>query len=126
MEHSAAILSRSWSDLQISVRVSPQKWNAGHEIFRINGFSRARKFGFAHESDARRKFRAGYFPAYGRRSDSYLRIVAQTFCFSRFTAGHHEETSILFAEPDWSVDGSSVLAEGCQADVALATNLRGN
>ena len=113
-------------DLEICIRVAPNKWHSRQPVFCFDEVLRVLEFLGLQKTDARGKFRSRNLPAHGRGSNPHFRIVAKSLGFAGLGGGHNVEVSILFAEPDRCVHGRSVFAEGCQTDITLAADLGGN
>ena len=124
--HSQPGSRRARCDLKIGVRVSPKKRHPRQPVFSFDEFLRMREFIRLQKARCRRKFRTGHLPADGGGCNPYVGIVAESLGLARLGIGHDIQMSILFAKPDGRIHGSAVLAEGCQADVALAGDFWGN
>lgn len=70
------------------------------------------------------EFGAGDFASYGARSDPHLGIVTDTLVFARVAPSHYVDFVTFLPEPDWRRYGDAALAEGGQAYVFLALNLK--
>lgn len=113
-------------NLEVGIGIAPQPRQTGEPIFCVNQLAGASVFFRSQDADGPSKFRAGDLPPHGARGDLDLGVVADALALAQFAVRHEIEFVPVFGKPNRRVDGNAALAEGREADVALALDFCGN
>ena len=109
-------------DFQVRVGVAPQEGKSGKPVLSLDQLSDPTGLFRFQYADARGEFRACDFSADRAGGNHDLRVVTDTLYLAQFTIGDEVEFVIVFGKPDGRVYGDSTLAEGREAEVALAVD----
>ena|SRR5258708_11001330 len=99
------------AQFQIGVRIPPDKWQASHPIFSVDGFTRVSVFLRRKNPCRGGKLGAGHFAADAAGSEAHLRVVANTLRLAHIAARHYVELVAVFSKPNWRRDLFPILAE---------------
>jgi len=114
--------SSSTRDFYIDVLFTPQKVNSRQPVFLFDRFTSLGPILGRKNSRCSLEFRADESSAYRAGCDPNVRVVSDPLVLSRIAAGHDAELFVFFAEPEWGIDGDSILAKTGKGNIFLASN----
>ena len=117
-------LRLSWSELDIGVRISPDKRETCQKILGVDCLPGASIFFRTHNSSHPWKLRAGDFSSDRAGSDLDDGVVADAFALSQLAVGHEINLVVVFGKPDGCVYGRTIFPKGREADVFLTVDFR--